>query len=278
MLLAMDIINRLIKIRHTWVSIVLTLGCLFSGVGALAAPTGYIYQVLPLLPPDARIVELSESSFEGQRIDQLLLRILKTPSGKVFCGAVARDFEEFQKSFFLGRSEARKAFSACEGHFAKKQYHRIFKKKYFVVYVGQTDVAIDGWTTPRNETFLVVSGNDLQEDRLLRTLTHELAISLDRKEQIGFLGQLDFPGLGVVGGTDVCEQLSVIRSGTIKHALSALRAFDLENSDTFATGFCRLEWDILCGKTEVCRSLRGKDPEILSGGGSDQQSLGSARL
>lgn len=217
----------LFRIKPTWVSILLTLGCLFVAMGSSAAPSGYLYQVLPLLPRDAQIVELSESSAEGRKVDELLLRIFQTPTGKVFCGAVVRDFDEFHRSFFLGQRQAKKAFKACEGHFASRQNHRIFRKQYFLIYTDQKDIAIDGWTTPRNETFVVAS-RDLKDDRLLQTLIHELTISLDRKEQIGFLGQLDFPGLGIVSGPEACEQLSVIRTGTIKHALSALRAFDLE--------------------------------------------------
>jgi len=91
-----------------------------------------------------------------------------------------------------------------------------------------SEVRIDGWTTPRNETFILVVRNEFNAARLTRTLIHEMAISYDRKEQIGFGGIVDVPKLGILEDEDSCLSLSILRNAKVKHTLSAARAFDME--------------------------------------------------
>lgn len=241
-----QIISRLLLI-------VFTVGFLFCASNSKSAPSAHFYQILPLLPHDAQLIEVTNEMQEGILIDQLVANIFSTPTGRSFCGAVEEDYNEFKRSFFLNDKSAREAFIFCKGFFAKSQIHRLFQKKYFLIITDSIDFAIDGWTSSRNETFLVLSNRENTTDRLTRTLAHELAISLDKKEQIGFLGIIDFPELGIKTDIDSCTTVPILRNAEIKHTLSALRAFDIEKkistelSISLPQGFA--DWDTLsCSK------------------------------
>ena len=208
--------------------IFLTVANLFLPATGYAEVSVLAQQIIPLLPHDAKITEVRPGDDLGDKIDQTTLSILSTPSGKSFCGAVSKNFESFKAAFFLGDSAARKGFRICQGHFALKQPHRVFQKKYLVVFTNMSDSKIDGWTTPRNETFIFVVRGELNTNRLTRTIAHEMAISYDRKEQIGFGGIVDSPKLGILENEASCLSLSILRNAKVKHALSAARAFDIE--------------------------------------------------
>lgn len=213
---------------QAFVSIFLTLACVLYSINSFAQASNYILQAIPLLPADARFVEISANTTLGNRIDQATLRIFSSPTGKKFCGAVINDYQTFKNSFFLNTSYAKKAFILCKGHFATKRIFRLFPKKYFLALSESNNFIADGWTTPRNETFLFIAKSEFTDDRLTRTLIHELAISLDGKEQIGFLGILDSTNLNIQLDDQSCNSIPLIRDGQIKHTLSTLRAFDVE--------------------------------------------------
>lgn len=218
----------LLRFRPIFLSILLTIVSPFYGVSSQAELSAYAQQVLPLLPSDASLKEIRPNDELGRGIDELLLRIFQSSSGKIFCGAVREDFEAFRKGFFINDSTAKQAFQLCHGRFSNTFTNKVFPKKYVVVFTEASDFKVDGWTTPHNETFIFVSRTDYDVDRITRTLIHEMAVSYDRKEQIGFGGVVDVPKLGIQSDEDSCASLSILRNAKIKHALSAARAFDIE--------------------------------------------------
>ncbi|MFV3409859.1 hypothetical protein ACNH6C_14715 [Bdellovibrio bacteriovorus] len=211
--------------------IVLTI--LMVPIFAQAGLSSYADILWPLIPQDATGQLVEASSPEGQFIDESVYKILSSPSGKAFCGAVPEDFEDFKTTFFLGSKYAKKAFSACKGHFFKGQvsrHHRSMQKKYFLIRSTANDLVIDGWTTPLNETILFLPSNDSSKQRIIRSLIHEMATSLDAKQVLGFLGLFRSPTLKIQksDNPDACKIIPALRRGDIRHSLTALRAFEME--------------------------------------------------
>lgn len=229
--------------------IFLTAGSHFWAFTSKAFPSAHFNQILPLMPTDSRFREVTGDMKESFLIDQLVANIFSTSAGKSFCGAVEENYDEFKKSFFLHDESAREAFDYCGGFFAKKQRNRIFPKKYFIITTDSTDFAFDGWTSALNETLLVLSNGEYNTGRLTRTLAHELAVILDKKEQIGFMGTIDFPQLGIETTIDSCTTIPILRNAEVKNTLSAFRAFDMEKEISIELGISLppgfAEWNTL---------------------------------
>lgn len=198
-----------------------------------AMNSSFITQVIPLLPSTHTIIEVNPNTTYADFIDQIVYQILTSNKGSQFCGAVDNDYKNFQKAFFIGDGYAQKAYrqTICSKHFTKKIISKLYAKKYILITTDDENFLADGWTTALNETYIFITNHDLKNnsDRIKRTIIHELAISLDKKEQIGFLGKIDFPNLGIEISPNSCELLPLIRDVYIKHALSSLRAFDIED-------------------------------------------------
>lgn len=216
---------------------VLTIAMIFQlapslGHSQALVSSPYLGQVVPLLPADAVIQSVLPGSTLSDRIDGLTLKILATPSGRVFCKAVDDNLLLIHRAFFINERFARKGQRICQeamssaGSPAKKFVP--FPKKFFVVETHENDFVADGWTTPRNETFLFLNKMEMTDERLIRSLTHELAVSFDGKEVFGFAGLADLGGLGIQDDLNSCVVAPIVRRGLVKHTLSALRAFDIE--------------------------------------------------
>lgn len=262
--LSMDSKYLSVEMRPFWLYIFLTVANLILPITGYAEVSVLAQQIVPLLPNDARITEVRSDDQLGSKIDELTLSILSTPSGKSFCGAVSENFESFKAAFFLGDTAARKGFQICRGQFAQKQPYRLFQKKYLVVFTDMSDLKIDGWTTPRNETFIFVVQNEFNTARLARTLIHEMAISYDRKEQIGFSGIIDFPKLGIQETEESCLSISILRNAKVKHALSAARAFDMEKRIARELGVALPEGFAAWEGKSCLDKLRFLEPHIIS--------------
>jgi len=193
-----------------------------------SADSDYLEQVRALSPSDAQIQEVLPNSRESILIDHALLKIFSTPTGKSFCATSTENFNSFKNSFFINSERAQQAFSSCHGHFSQTQIKFRFQKRYYMVSSERGSFPANGWTTSANETYLFFQEGDLREDRLIRTLSHELAVSLDRKEQIGFAENIDFSSLGILETKDAKASLPFLRRTSIKHSFSALRAFEVE--------------------------------------------------
>jgi hypothetical protein len=223
-------INSLKFSKHRrWMSTLLTVGCLF-----MATPSfGLYYMELayPLFPMGAKVFEVlpdGPTREWSERIDRATLQILSTPTGKYFCGAVVKDPQVIKNAFFLNESAAQKAISLCENRFAERQVHIPFQKHFVIVLSPNPNFKVDGWTSPRNETFIFLNESEMLEARLVRTLAHEMAVSFDRKEQIGSNGIIDFPKLGIRNDHQSCIAITLLRQIYLKHALTAMRAFEIE--------------------------------------------------
>lgn len=207
---------------------ILTAVTLLHGKASSAAVSVYAGQVAPLLPEDATLQEVQRGTDLSFRIDDLVLRILKSETGRIFCGAVSDSPEMIRRAFFINEGNVSKAASVCRGRFAVRQIFAPWPKRYFLVSTRSTEFPADGWTTPRNETFLFVAESEFNDDRLLRTLAHELSVSLDRKEQFGFGGFTRLAQLGIQEEEASCSIIPLVRQGLMKQSMTALRAFDME--------------------------------------------------
>lgn len=205
--------------------------------GSSQVTSPYIDQVLPLTPRDAEIRLVEPGSAFSHRIDELILKILKSPSGRTFCGAIGPEPLNFRRAFFINDRLVTEGYQVCEGSFAPRTIHVPFQKKYFVSETLTTDFPADGWTTPRNETFLFLNKHEISDERISRTLIHELAVSLDGKENFGFGGFVRIGNLGIQEDQNACSIVPIVRQGRIKQALSAIRAFDLERKISEELGF-----------------------------------------
>lgn len=197
----------------------------------------FLAQVSSVLPKDAKVHQVRPGDKYSDVIDKAVLTILQTPSGKSFCAAVPEDADLLKQVFFSGSSFVKQAMTACQGRFAKKWQYRIFPKAYYLVFSQSDDIAITGWTTPVNETILFFKGNQLEPERLMRSLAHELAISLDEKEKIGYSGRLDWTDNGIVKDDISCTAQTLLVVSSIKHSFSSLRAFQVETQIAHEAGY-----------------------------------------
>ncbi len=90
---------------------------------------------------------------------------------------------------------------------------------------------MNGWTTPRNETFFFLNRAEFKNspEKFIRNVIHELAVSYDEKEKFGFLGIPNFAKLGIIPDENTDNVIQIITNPIIKHSLSVLRAFDVED-------------------------------------------------
>lgn len=205
--------------------------CLIGFLAAFQAHaqmSAYIPHAITLAPAGSQVYLIREGHPYAEMIDQQTYRILATPTGRTLCGAVNSQYDQFLRAFFISEQMAKKGYELCKGHFGQGKMVN-FKKYFYVVLIPEgVDYVADGWTTPRNETFLFFSQKEFTPERLTRTLIHEYAVSLDRKETVGFGGMLKVSQLGLVEDAQSCTAMTIIRSSPLKQTLSALRAFDME--------------------------------------------------
>jgi hypothetical protein len=221
---------------------VLTAVCQFAAAGGRIwfvykeSPSVFLEQAIALLPAESRVTEIDSDHPLAKRIDQQVLRILKTTTGRKFCEVVSENVQSVERTFFIRHEAAVQAMEVCRGSFTTKFARFAFRKRFFLADVdfqasgfGEYRM-VDGWTTPRNETIIFAKEDELTDDRLLRTLAHEMAVSYDAKEQIGFGGILDYPRLGLIASESSCLAQQLVRLPHLKHSLSAIRAFTVEGA------------------------------------------------
>lgn len=175
----------------------------------------------------------------SERIDKSILKILFTPSGKNLCYALPSDTETFRKSLFINIKYADKGYDICRPFLNKHIKFKIFEKKYLLKFTDETRFPADGWTSPRNETFLFFNRREFEknDERLIKSLAHELAVSYDSKELIGFSGTVNVADLDLAESTDLDIIIPIIRSADFRNSLSSLRAFELEYRISTELGF-----------------------------------------
>lgn len=197
----------------------------------LAEKSSFFDLVKAFLPKDillSDLIEVLPGTSHAEQIDSILLKVLTTNTGKIFCGAYDENYEKFEGTLFIGSAASRKGFELCKGHLSKASKNRVWKKHYYIGLTQRTDHLATGWTTPRNETILFINPKVDRPERLTYSLVHEIAVSLDRKENIGFGGEINFSRAGLVNSMSSCLAAAINRKAEFKHLLTALRAFEIE--------------------------------------------------
>jgi hypothetical protein len=218
-------IKQLIQSRLSRTLTVFSL--IVMGAGLKVQASIWLGQVAPMSPADALIYQAIPGSHWLPEIETAVLNILKTPTGQSFCSAAGNNKEVMRRLFFITEASARKAMALCDGKmmpFRNLPLH----KKYFVITSKEPNMQATGWTSPSNETFLFINLNEPLRNQIYSILAHEIAISMDQKEQIGYLGVLDFPDIGLIKDEASCQVLPSLREPLIKHTFSTLRAFEVE--------------------------------------------------
>lgn len=204
---------------------------LFCPAFSFAAKSPYFDQVKSFLPNDVRLENLQEvlpGSEISEQIDSLLLKVLSSKTGKIFCNAFGENYSQFQNTLFINAKNDRIGYDLCKGNFSKEFTHRVWKKTYYIGYTKLADFAATGWTNSRNETFVFLNRDIDPADRLSFSILHETAISLDRKEGIGFGGLINFTRTDLVENKNSCLISAINRKTKMKHLFAALRAFEME--------------------------------------------------
>ena len=202
------------------------------------AQTVYFGQISYLLPKGTRVEPINEDSNISYKIDRIVLDILKTQTGGQICKAFSADTKILKNFAFTNKNSAEQVLDICSNQIKSenKIIYRPFPKKYYlIIYPTGYVPPITGWTTPRNETFIFLSeqqydlGFDKNRELFIKTISHELAISLDRKDTIGFAGIIEFGMMDIEKTDHNNDFIAIVRDAKIKHTLAAIRAFDFEN-------------------------------------------------
>lgn len=236
----------LLKIKLSTFLILVNLFVFFGASHSQGEYSPYLGQISYLLPKDTQIKYLAEGSAESISIDRIVLKILNTHTGQQICRSFSYNRDLIKSFLFSNNNSANKAYDICEMYslINSKNYFKPFSKKYFlVIYPDHVRTQITGWTTPHNETYIFInqseyaSGLNNIELKLIKILSHELAISLDRKDSIGFGGILDIAKIGIEKTDHNFDFLAIIRNAKVKHTLAAIRAFDFENAIVADLGY-----------------------------------------
>lgn len=176
------------------------------------------------------LLEVSEGDPLSHLIDQIVLKILSTKTGSSFCHAVTA--EQMKREFFVNKEYSLKALDLCKDYFKSESLDRFdFYKDYFIV-IGKTKnlERLDGWTDFQNHTYLFFSSkSDITEERLTRTIAHEMAIAYDAKDMIGFRGMVELTkGVPIVRDETSCLLTQALSRSDLRHALKSIRAFEIE--------------------------------------------------
>ncbi len=209
----------------------LILSIFFTAVGPLSALANPGGVSASFLPPDALIIQSIPGNQLGGDIGAITLKILMTPTGKNYCRALSAYPAEFKRGFFNAGENllAETAMELCKGSLSNETKHPPYQKRYFLVLTDSKDFPADGWTTPLNETYIVMNRSEYSHENLIRILIHEIVVSLDKKGQIGILSEDDlFTYFEIVPNSDSCAANDILRFARLRHSLTTLRALEVE--------------------------------------------------
>lgn len=218
------------------------------------------YKLRYLLPPKFRLADGKQFQ---PLLDDVMLRLAETPSGKKLVCAFAADKAEHVANYFqVSMPAAVKIKQGCAGvkvpdsvrqRVLAMSYARppLFPdpavpfKKFVFVFSESGRPGVEAYTSTRNVSYLVLNRETMNPDHLLRTISHELAISYDQLSRTAYLMdpvtweqgiQLAF---GNRFGDSTFEDLSrekvqelkcAYRDPALKYAATAQRAFEFEDS------------------------------------------------
>lgn len=210
-------------------SIFLTIVTL-SWAAYAAQMSAFVFGVATKLPSSARLKSIEPGTPLSHRIDQSVLKILGTPTGHRFCGAIPEHRDLIYRVFFINQGYEAQAQSVCRGYFSLKFDMTLSYPKYYFL-IENLETTINAWTTPRNETIIFSNEKDLTDDRLMLTLIHEMTMSFDQKGQLSFFA--DMSGVnenvfGLVYNKAHCQLNQIVKNTKLKHMMAAIRAFEME--------------------------------------------------
>lgn len=163
-------------------------------------------------------------------LDQITLKILKTKTGKAFCRSVNE--KQLTHEFFINTKYIPEGLKICKDYFKPESQNKIQNYKAYFLVVGKTKnlERLDGWTSFQNHTYLFFSSKDeITEERLTRTLAHEMAIAYDAKDMIGFGGAVELTlGVPIIRDENSCPLTQLLSRSDLRHALKSIRAFEIE--------------------------------------------------
>jgi hypothetical protein len=204
---------------------------LFTGLFSVvshAAPSPLVSAFLSNIKGQYRITEAYEGTELSKFIDQTVLKILATPTGRLICRAIPADDYSIKNSVIINQSNMSEFRNVCRGQSPARVSYRPYKKRFFLIELEDSERQFDGWTNFKSETLIFVSRGEDYQKRIIRTLVHELVVSFDQKENIGVFGSMKFNDQQLVGDHKTCEMLTLIRNAKLKLRLTALRAFEFE--------------------------------------------------
>jgi len=198
-------------------------------------PTSFLtIENVDLLFPKNHVVTNNQNlGFYGAQINESIVKIFATPTGKNFCKSFSGNSGEIASTLLHGQNKsiANQIVTICNGHFAQSRYGLTFPsrlKTYSIVWTEDKDYPVNAWTDPDNQTFLVLNEEQQIEEQLLRVLAHELAVTLDGKGRFGYIGTLTL-GDVLAANSASCDAAHLLGQPLVKHAFTALRALVLEN-------------------------------------------------
>jgi hypothetical protein len=203
-------------------------------------------QLVPLLPTQFYI-RLSEGNEEYQAlIDQAFLVLSQAPSMKAICHNLLNAKPELISSLYgVSAPTAQLIANDCrnfKGTLESVPSKRLFPRKYVFVFSPDAGLYLDSWTNTIANVYLFIKPQEINEQRFLRILVHELAIALDFKEQLALgarkSADAKLPEIpGFENKTYECHPSAVLRNPIVKYSFSAVRAFKFENKVMSELGF-----------------------------------------
>lgn len=208
----------------------------------LAADLGFA-QLVPLLPENFHIKTTVEDAPFQSLIDEAFLLLIKAPSMQKLChNILLADAHLISSVLGVSFSTAKKISDNCVSFPGAQELlpnKRFYDKKYIFIFSPDTDLALDSWTNQIGYTYIFINPKGITIDRFLGILLHELAISLDFKEQIGLFtsGNGNFPELPEFESNSSACLVSFLRDPLIKYSFSGARAARFENEVLRQIGF-----------------------------------------
>ena len=197
--------------------------------------------ILTLIPQDFVLESSLENPVLSQLVDDITLTILRTKMGPEICAKTVkeRNIDLFTK-FGLSESAIQKNDDICSStpssrlDLAPRELSKYFlRKPYIFAFTKSPDSGIDSWTSVwsvMRSTLIVVNPETITAQSLIRSVVHEIYMTLDIKSSYPFKGD------PIVSSPDACTVLSALHEPLIRYTLNTYRAFQFENQIVTALG------------------------------------------
>lgn len=219
------------------------------------------YKLRYLLPTKFKIADGKEFQ---PIIDDVMLKMASTPSGKQAMCSFAVDSEKDVEMYFsVSNAAAKKIKAGCKGVKVPEPVANRLRnmravippfqpipavppKKFVFIFSDTARPGVEAYTSQQNVTYMVLGRETMNPDHMLRAVSHEMAISYDQLSRVGYLydptswdqtlglayGRNSYEGAPFEKKTsaEVQELKCAYRDPAIKYAITAQRAFKFEDS------------------------------------------------